>query len=121
MQSMRCLFYLVFFCGFFRVNVIILIAFLLHLRLHEWIMSQLFISDVAGAGKGKGKKKKKTGGEGAETPSSRAVGGTVAPGCAAEGQLNGERAESLTVPVDSNNNGCACSTERPCARRGVIL
>ncbi len=41
----------------------------------EWIMSQLLISDVAGRG---GKKADE------ETPSSRAVGGTVAPGTAAD-------------------------------------
>lgn len=72
-------------------------------------------------GKEKKKKKRVRGGEGTEAPSSRAVGGTVAPGCAAEGQLNGERAESWTVPVDSNNNGCACSTETMCSARGDSL
>lgn len=79
-------------------------------------MSQLFISDEAGEGEKKGGNK--------ETPSSCAVGGTVAPGSICrlvssptEGQLNGE---STTVPVDSNNNGCACSTETMCLG-GVIF
>lgn len=51
--------------------------------------------------------------------SSRAVGGSVAPGCrgvvSSEGRLNGDRAESRTLPVDSNNNGRACSTETMCS------